>query len=361
MWAQHNSRCWSIFSSFSFICFKPLSLVYGILGKFRVLLYTYKFLSVRSLDCCVISVGNLTVGGTGKTPLVIALANWLQRQNKRVGVISRGYGRDDETQIIIVSDGKNVLADTNEAGDEPVLIAARCPGVPVVVGADRYAAGIELCDRFLCEVLILDDGFQHVSLKRNANLLLVDAESRFGNGCLLPLGPLREPAQSIYRATALIVTRASSTQNDNIASQLGFANVLRMPIGISRFLLGNFINLRTGDTFSLDTMRGQHCVAFCGIANPDSFLTMLQDAGLIIHEFMRFPDHWRYTSDDIKKILSGNEKHTSKIVMTTEKDGVKIRHLLTGAVDIFAARIELEWIRGQRSIEQHLMDVVNHG
>ncbi len=335
------------------------SFAYGLIGKVRVALYQCGILKMRALHCPVISIGNLTVGGTGKTPVVIALANWLHNQGKRVGVMSRGYGRDDERQIILVSDGQQTLVDPHQGGDEPVLIATRCPGVPVIVGADRYAAGIQLLRRFSCNVLILDDGFQHLPLQRDANLLLVDAESRFGNGHLLPRGPLREPSSSIKRATALIVTRASSTEK-NVLESLDASAAGEMPIGVSRFVLTSFVNLRTGEVLAQEMMRGKHCIAFCGIANPTSFSRMLENASVMIQELLSFPDHWRYTSEDLQKIWESAEGCAPKIVITTEKDAVKIRHQLPEFLEVFAARIELEWITGQQAIEEHVMSAVNY-
>ncbi|HHZ83216.1 MAG TPA: tetraacyldisaccharide 4'-kinase [Nitrospirales bacterium] len=359
VWFQQHIRNGTLSPALD-LALLPFAFAYGIAGRFRSGLYEFGLLKTRSLSCPVISVGNLTVGGTGKTPVVIALANWLHSQGKRVGVISRGYGRDNGRQIVLVSDGQQTLVDSHKGGDEPVLIATRCPGVPVIVGADRYAAGTQLLRRFSCNVLILDDGFQHLALQRDADLLLVDAESRFGNGCLLPRGPLREPSTSIKRATALMVTRASSTENNVIAS-LGASSLGEMPIGISRFALTGFVNLRTGDVLAPEMMRGKRCIAFCGIANPNSFSTMLENAGLTIQELLSFPDHWRYTSEDLQKIWDSTEGCAPKMMVTTEKDAVKIRHRLAQSLDVFATRIELEWVKGQQLIEQHLMDAVDRG
>lgn len=359
VWFQQHIRNGTLSPALD-LALVPFAFTYGVVAQLRFGLYRYGFLKTRSLSCPVISVGNLTVGGTGKTPVVIALANWLHTQGKRVGVVSRGYGRDDEKQIVLVSDGQHILVDSQKAGEEPVLIASRCPGIPIIVGADRHAAGTQLLSQFSCDVLILDDGFQHLALKRDADLLLVDAESRFGNGYLLPRGPLREPSTSIERATALIVTRASSTENDVIA-KLGVSDAREIPMGISRFSLAGFVNLRTGEVLAQETMRGTRCVAFCGIAKPESFSTMLENAGLTIQERLSFPDHWRYSSEDLQKIWDTTEGCAPKIVITTEKDAVKIRHRLPESLDVFAARIELEWIKGQQSIEQHLMEVVDHG
>ena len=359
MWFQQHIRNGTLSPALD-LALVPFAFAYGVGGRFRSYLYRLGFLKTRSLSCPVISVGNLTVGGTGKTPLVIALAQWLHNQGKRVGVVSRGYGRNDEKQILLVSDGKKILLDSQKAGDEPILIATRCPGIPVIVGTNRYAAGRQLLSQFLCDVLILDDGFQHLALKRDANLLLVDEESRFGNGYLLPRGPLREPSIGIERATALIVTRASSTKNSVIA-QLCTSASLEMPIAIPNFFLAGFVNLRTGELLSPEALSGKRCIAFCGIANPNSFSSMLEGAGVTIHEFLSFSDHWRYTSEDLQTIWNSTEGCSPKLVITTEKDAVKICHRLPASLEVVAARMELEWKEGQESLEEHLMYAVNQG
>ncbi len=359
VWFQQHIRNGTLSPALDLLLI-PFALMYGMGTRTRSTLYRFGVLETRSLNCPVISVGNLTVGGTGKTPVVIALANWLTKQGKRVGVISRGYGRDDENQIVLVSDEHQVLVDAHVAGDEPMLIATRCPGVPVIVGADRYVAGMELCHRFSCDVLLLDDAFQHLALQRNANLLLVDAESGFGNGCLLPRGPLREPVGGITRATTLIATRASSISHDVISQLATFAEE-GIPIATSRFVLTGFVNLQTGELVAKDTMHGTVCVVFCGIANPESFSTLLEDAGMPVQQLLSFPDHWRYSAEDLQTIWDSTEGCAPKTVITTEKDAVKIRQHVPESLEVFAARIELEWIDGQKAVERHLMHVVHAG
>tara|TARA_B100000315_G_C14594521_1_gene597944 strand:+ start:3774 stop:4868 length:1095 start_codon:yes stop_codon:yes gene_type:complete len=338
----------------------PLAFVYGVGGRFRAGLYRLGFLKTRSLSCPVISVGNLTLGGTGKTPMVIALAHWLHGQGKQVGVVSRGYGRDDGSQTVLVSDGNKILVDSQKAGDEPLLIATRCPGIPVIVGNNRYVAGTQLLRQFSCDVLILDDGFQHLALKRDANLLLVDAKLPFGNGHLLPRGPLREPSTCIDRATALIVTRASSP-DDNVFAKFGISVSDEIPVGISQFFLRGFLNLRTGKFLSPENIRGKRCIAFCGIANPNSFSTMLEGAGVMVQEFLSFPDHWRYTEEDLQTIWDTTKGCSPKLVITTEKDAVKIGQQFPVSVEVIAASLELRWNAGQDGIKEHLMHAIRYG
>ncbi len=337
----------------------PLSLAYSLLVSIRSKLYVFGVLKPRELNCPVISVGNITVGGTGKTPFVIAIANWLRSEGKNVGVVSRGYGRDDQKHTVLVSDGTQVLVDAYKGGDEPVLIAGRCPGVSVIVGIDRYAAAKELYDRFSCDVMILDDGFQHLSLKRDVNLLLVDDSAGLCDEHVLPRGPMREPWIAAKRATAVIVTRASSSKED-IMQKLGSLPLRDIPVAITRFSLESFINISTGKTIALDSISGKQCVAFCGIANPRSFSGMLENAGVIIHELLSFPDHWRYTVDDFAIITGSTEGCAPKLLITTEKDAVKVRHHLPPSLEVLAARMVIDWDFGWNFIEEQLMSAISN-
>jgi len=187
----------------------PLASLYGLAMKARSSLYAHGLLTQHYLPCRVISVGNLTVGGTGKTPVVIALASALRGRGRRVGIVSRGYKRRSAAAVLEVADGQAVRSDPGETGDEPLLIAQRCPGVPVAVGADRPLVGRHLIDRYHVDTLIADDGYQHLALWRDTNILILDAGAPFGNGYLLPRGGLREPLSAMARATAVLVTRAS--------------------------------------------------------------------------------------------------------------------------------------------------------
>src|SRR2546428_3792979 len=187
----------------------PLSHLYGLAMRARAALYARGLLRQQILPCRVISVGNLTVGGTGKTPVVIALAAALRDRGRKVGVISRGYKRRSGTSILEISDGRTLRGHPEDSGDEPFLIAQHCLGVPVAVGADRPLVGRYLVDRFGLDSLVVDDGFQHLALRRDMDILILDAGAPFGNGYLLPRGRLREPLSAMDRASSVLVTRAS--------------------------------------------------------------------------------------------------------------------------------------------------------
>src|SRR3989475_7376445 len=190
----------------------PLSHLYGLAMRARAALYARGLLRQQILPCRVISVGNLTVGGTGKTPVVIALAAALRDRGRKVGVISRGYKRRSGTSILEISDGRTLRGHPEDSGDEPFLIAQHCLGVPVAVGADRPLVGRYLVDRFDLDSLVVDDGFQHLALRRDMDILVLDAGAPFGNGYLLPRGRLPEPLSGMERASAVLFTLGSQTQ-----------------------------------------------------------------------------------------------------------------------------------------------------
>ncbi|MGA7827882.1 MAG: tetraacyldisaccharide 4'-kinase, partial [Geobacteraceae bacterium] len=186
----------------------PFALVYGVIVRMRAFLYVRGILSSFRLDVPVISVGNLSVGGTGKTPMSILVARLLIARGKRVVVLSRGYGGAGGAAVRLVSDGFRILLPASEAGDEPVLLAHSVPGLIVLTGSDRYRAGLEALKRFNPDIVLLDDGYQHLRLQRDLNILLLNAAKPFGNGWTLPAGLLREPCSALRRADLIVYTRA---------------------------------------------------------------------------------------------------------------------------------------------------------
>src|SRR5574337_1360647 len=187
--------------------------LYGIIVRFRLWCYRIGWLSTTRLSCPVVSVGNVTVGGTGKTPIVILLTEWLSAKGRRVAILSRGYKRRSRVRQLLVSDGSRILAGPLEAGDEPFLMAQRCPYALVAVGADRVALGQWVLEQHPIDCIVLDDGFQHRALHRDVDLALLDATDAAGLDALLPAGRLREPLTELGRASALVVTRADSRQD----------------------------------------------------------------------------------------------------------------------------------------------------
>jgi tetraacyldisaccharide 4'-kinase len=338
----------------------PLSYLYGRAMRLRAALYARGVFSQRSLPCRVISVGNLTLGGTGKTPVVIALANELSARGRRVGVISRGYRRRSTSEVLEVSDGRSVRGDPEETGDEPYLIARRCPGVAVAVGADRPRVGQYLVDRYHVETMILDDGFQHLALRRDVDILIVDASAPFGNGYLLPRGRLREPLSAISRASAVLLTRAGQAGRlEEIKARIR-AVAPQMPIGVSDFVPSAVMKVGDEDEEHPGILKGERVLAVSGIAQPDSFRRLLEEMGAMVAGQCVFPDHHAYSSDDVQGVRRTAERLGVDRIVTTEKDAVKLAYIedvVKHQIEIWAVRIDLEWLEGREEWER----VVLHG
>lgn len=298
------------------------SLLYRLIVHLRNRLYDRQILPSAKLSRPVISVGNITVGGTGKTPCVILLGQLLQQHGYRPAVISRGYGGKSPEPVNIVSDGKTILFGARDAGDEPLLIARMLPGVPVITGAKRTLTGQAAIDQFGAEVLICDDAFQHRQIARDIDIVLLDAEKPLGNGHLLPRGELREPAGSLDRASCLILTRASEKQtvHQGVSRIAGAAHI---PVFFALHRFKEMIGPE-GDVIPPSGLQGKKVCAFCGIARPESFKKLLRDAEAEILSFIDFPDHYAYDQRDLEEL----EKHFRTLAadywITTEKDAMRL-------------------------------------
>jgi tetraacyldisaccharide 4'-kinase len=265
----------------------------------------------RHLNHRVISVGNLSMGGSGKTPVVAALARLLRDIGERPVVLTRGYGRRDKTEgVLVVSDGLRVLEPVTRSGDEPQLLARTLPGVPVLVCADRYIAGLFAEKQFGATVSILDDGFQHVQLQRDVELLLVSPADL--DDCVLPAGRLREPLEVARLADAVLVP-GSDAEVAGVAARLGHDKAFRV---VSRFGA-----LCTGGRVVSD--RPNRVVAFAGIARPERFFGALRLLGYDVARELTFRDHHWYTRHDAEMIQSAARETNASLVVTTEKDAVR--------------------------------------
>jgi tetraacyldisaccharide 4'-kinase len=327
----------------------PLSHLYGLVMRVRATLYKRGLLRQQVLPCRVISVGNLTVGGTGKTPVVIALAAALRERGRKVGVISRGYKRRRGTSILEISDGRTLRGHPGDSGDEPFLIAQRCPGVPVAVGADRPRVGRYLLDRHHIETLILDDGFQHLALRRDMDVLVLDAGAPFGNGYLLPRGRLREPLVAMERASAVLVTRASQAHRLDELKAMVRAVAPAVPIWITDFAPSAVVQVGRSAAVEPSTLKGERVVAVSGIGNPDSFRRLLVAEGATVLDHCVFADHHAYSQDDLGRIRRMAERVGVDRIVTTEKDAVKLAQLdevKNRKIELWAVRIDLVWIEG---------------
>jgi tetraacyldisaccharide 4'-kinase len=315
-----------------------LSLPYGWAVRFRAGLYALGLLKARRLPCPVISVGNVTVGGTGKTPLVMTLAKGLRDRKIPVAVLSRGYKRR-RNSASLVSDGKTVSLSPRESGDEPFLIARTLKRIPVLVGKDRYANGQMAFQRFGVRGLLLDDGYQHLRLHRDLNILLIDSQNGFGDGSLLPRGILREPLSHLCRAQIFLLTKVESREAcQSLEKRLHAIHPLA-PVFYSHYEPLDLVGPE-GRREELRSFQGKRVLALSGIANPDYFFHLLKKSGMEIVREAIYPDHHWYTENDLVDIEE--KRKGTEWVVTTEKDMLKWENLKTAHLPMRALRIRMK-------------------
>ena len=316
-----------------------LSFLYSLAVRLRVFFYRQGIYRSRSLPCRVISVGNLTLGGTGKTPFVILLAEMIRRRGYRTAILSRGYKGKYEGPSAVVSDGDRILMDPLQAGDEPCLLARKLKGVPVIVGRERWVAGRLAIDRFRTEVIILDDGFQHLALNRDLNFLLLDSLSPFGNGSLFPRGELREPLSQIRRADALVLTKGGM---DDIIINLGkrFMNLSEgRPVFRVRYEPEEIRVWGQEKVLPCLNLKKKRILAFSGLARPESFEKTLRDLGADIVQVETFPDHYTYEGKDLERLKEKALRAGAEAMVTTEKDMVRIQDFSPGMIPLWALSV----------------------
>lgn len=334
------------------IFFYLLSLPYGAAVRTRNRLFDLGALRQENVGCPVVSVGNLTVGGTGKTPMTILVAGMLRDRGMRPAVLSRGYGGRSAADVLVVSDGRQTLAGPDEAGDEPVLIARRLPGVPVLAGAKRTVTGRYARENFGADVLVLDDGFQHRWIRRDLDIVLLDSREPLGNGFLLPRGPLREPLESLERAGVVAFTR--SEENTEPEDDGRIAGLLRgRPVVRTRVKPAALIGPE-GTGTSLSSLAGKRVFAFAGIAQPDSFRLSIESLGGSVAGFIAFPDHHRYNAKDLHRIGQEFAETGAEVLLTTEKDGVKLAGVESIRRHLSLLAIETEILEGADALETAL-------
>jgi tetraacyldisaccharide 4'-kinase len=311
------------------IVLPPLSTLYAAITRARLTAYRRKWFSTAKLAAPVISVGNLTTGGTGKTPLVEYVCRVLERNSvsnrrTRVCVLTRGYKRPNAGSQVVVSDGKRLLADAPEAGDEPFLLAKNLLGVAAVIcNRDRFAAGNWAIANLDSEAFVLDDGFQHLQLERDLDVVTIDATNPWSNQSLLPYGRLREPLSSLARARCFVITRSDQIEDTTAIKQVIERFAPNKPIFTSRMVTAA-IKTIAGET--VDSLPG-HFGAFCGVGNPESFFAQLRRQGLEPAFTKSFPDHHNYTQTDLDRLAKEAENHKAECLLTTAKDAVKLSAL----------------------------------
>ena len=334
-----------------YLLLKILSFFYLWGHYFRMWAYRWDLFPSHKLDCRVISVGNLTLGGTGKTPVVMMIAEILRGNGRKPGILSRGYGGNSKDEVNVVCDGKNILLSTKVAGDEAVMMANRLKNVPVLVGSDRYQIGRYAIKHFGVDTLILDDGFQHLALKRDMNILLFDHQRPFGNGQIFPAGELREPKKEVRRADFVCITRYSgSSYPPGISEQL----IKDLPLIKSTLRLDSLLSLNGGENFDVKKLQDQPVAAFSGIANPDDFRKLLEKSGARVVSYHPFPDHHDYSLRDLKQIEDTARKSGAKFILTTEKDAVKVKSRSI-TIPLYKVALEMEILEGREIFNQHVL------
>ncbi len=332
-WAWLEEREESLARRIALAPLSPVSWVYGSAAAAHRALSERGVLARRRLATKVVSVGNLVVGGTAKTPLAGWLAAQLKRRGHRVVLASRGYGRSGGDAIEIVSDGRHVRGTAATAGDEPMLLAAKARGVPVIVGRDRGLVGLRALSAFDAEVLVLDDGFQHHRLHRDVDVLSFDGRLGLGNRRVLPRGPLREPLAALSRADAIGVVDGPLPEEDDreIAKRAPDAyrfETARRPSGLRP--------LGGGAALALDDLRDAEIGLLTGVAQPLSVRRTLESLGARVVAERAFPDHHRYREADLDELAAEAPRW-----VTTEKDAVKLLPTWGGSAQIDVLAIEL--------------------
>jgi len=311
--------------AFAPIVLPPLGALYGAITRARTAFYEAGLVPVYQLDKPVISVGNITAGGTGKTPLVEWLTRVLFREGRRVCILTRGYGRVDSRQRVVVSDADTVLATADQAGDEALLLAEQLRGMAVVISdGDRVAAGRWTLRRFDIDTFILDDGFQHLRLRRDLNIVTIDATNPWGGGHLLPYGRLREPLSSLRRADCIVMTRVEQVRDTlDIVDRLGRLSGNR-PVFLSQMHARGFSLLGKPKVAASGISLKNPILAFCGVGNPEAFFNGIRSQGYELALTRAFPDHHSYKWQELNSLMEDAKLLGVRNLVTTAKDAVKL-------------------------------------
>jgi len=306
----------------------PLSAIYSAVTRARITGYRRGWFSVSKLSAPVISIGNLTTGGTGKTPLVEWVCIAVARETgKRACVLTRGYGRANPQSQVVVSDGNKLLASEREAGDEPYLLASNLIGIAAVVcNPDRAAAGEWAIKNLGSEVFVLDDGFQHLRLSRDLDIVTIDATNPWGGGSLLPYGRLREPRAGLSRADCIVVTRTEQVEDMVSLSESVQRLAGAIPVFTSRMMTSGIRGLN-GESVSNESLLAQPVAAFCGVGNPESFFNQLRREGYSPVFTRAFADHHDYNQADLNRLIKEAKDHGASALVTTAKDALKLASL----------------------------------
>lgn len=326
-------------------------LVSGLAGGYRSLLaarewlYRRGVLKSRRLDRPVVAIGNLTVGGTGKTPAVMLAVETLQQLGHRPAVVSRGYGRRTDG-VRVVADTAKIFVEPEDAGDEPFLLARRLPGVPVVVGANRGEAARLAVDRFDASVIVLDDAFQHRTLDKDLEIVMARARDPWGNGRLLPAGPLREPLAALRRADVVVAAGARDADDVADVTPAIARYAPGVPVIPAMYVATECWDARRMQLAPLEDLRSARVLGFAGIGAPDGFRRTLEELGASVTELIAFDDHHWYTSADVERVTARARALGADALVTTEKDWVRLLRLGPLRMPLWVVSVRLELLGG---------------
>jgi tetraacyldisaccharide 4'-kinase len=342
-----------------------LSFIYERLVQLRLFLYRHRLFREHTLGCLVISIGNLTVGGTGKTPIVEKFARALRAGGRRVAILSRGYksvpqrsrkkswnpfAKKSPEPPRIVSDGKALLLDSLTAGDEPYMLANNLKDVIVLVDKDRVKSGLFAIKELKADTLLLDDGLQYLHLKHRLDIVLIDRQAPFGNEHLLPRGTLREPPRNLRRASYIFITKSTGEPNDQLIKRIRRYNRTAEIIECAHQPL-HLQNVFTAEQLPLESLRDTYIGSICGIAAPESFEEGLQKLGARLELSKRYTDHHRYSEAELNSFITRCVRRDLEMIVTTEKDAVRFPRLTKTDVPIYFLRVEIEILSGHESWE----------
>jgi len=342
--------------------FLPLSVpawLYGRAQALRRWAYRRGLLRSEHPGVPVVSVGNIAAGGTGKTPCVETICRLFLGAGVRPAVLSRGYKGSLRGGVGVVSDGEEVRLQPEEAGDEPVLLARRLPGVPVLVGRDRRVTGRLAVEQFGAQVLVLDDGFQHLRLARDLDVVLLDARHPFGNGHCFPRGLLRETPRALAEADLVLLTRTRRSDSQQTEAVRGAVrrhnpSVPVLPTAHAPLAL---VDVASGEAGGLERLAGLKVLAFAGIGTPEAFFRELGELGAKVLEAVPFPDHHRYARPDLDQLEHWAGLMNAQALVTTEKDGVRLLEHLPLRLPVLALRIEMSVLDHPEDFRQQILGV----
>lgn len=341
---------------------KSLSWLFSALVQLRLLLFKHRIIRASTLGCQVISVGNVTVGGTGKTPIVETFARSLQQKGRKVAILSRGYKskktplwekllKKEERLPRVVSDGQRLLLNSNLAGDEPYMLASNLPDVVVLVDKDRVKAGKYAIKKFGCDTLVLDDGFQYLKLQHRMDIVLVDYTNPFGYNRVLPRGLLREPMRNLKRAGFIFITKCPPEGAPELKAKLRELNK-HAEISECRHSTKYLENLYTRERVELRFLNGKKVAAVSGIAVPEGFENGVRNLGAEIVHSAQYADHHRYSQQEIIETINRSVEAGAEMIITTEKDAVRFPLIDRCDLPVLFLRVEIEMLSGADAFEE---------